>query len=63
MIAWLCTILCNGFINGRRKRRLEVPDPDGIHAVALAEQAEQDDRLGLKDGQAATVSRRPIAVR
>ena len=34
LVAWLFTILRNGFINGRRKRRYEVPDPNGLHAAA-----------------------------
>lgn len=33
LVAWLFTILRNGFINGRRKRSREVPDPDGVHAA------------------------------
>ena len=53
LVAWLFTILRNGFINGRRKHRLEVPDPDGTHAAALFEPARQDHRLRLQELQAA----------
>jgi RNA polymerase sigma-70 factor, ECF subfamily len=53
LVAWLFTIQRNGFINGRRKHRLEVRDPDGIHAAALSEQAGQDHSLGLRELQAA----------
>lgn len=51
--AWLFTILRNGFFNGRRKHRLEVPDPDGAHAAGLANAAEQEHRASLRDLQAA----------
>ncbi|WP_331313147.1 sigma-70 family RNA polymerase sigma factor [Methylobacterium mesophilicum] len=53
LAAWLFTILRNGFINGRRKRRLEVPDPDGVHATARSEPAAQEHSMGLKEVQAA----------
>ncbi|MGH1588629.1 sigma factor-like helix-turn-helix DNA-binding protein [Methylobacterium phyllosphaerae] len=53
LIAHLCTIVRNGFINERRKRRLEVPDHSGLHAASLSQHAEQDHRLDLKDAQAA----------
>ncbi|MCJ2073200.1 sigma-70 family RNA polymerase sigma factor [Methylobacterium sp. J-030] len=53
LVAWLFTILRNGFINGRRKRRREVPDPDGMYASVLSEPARQDHRLDLRDLQAA----------
>ncbi|MCX4198626.1 sigma-70 family RNA polymerase sigma factor [Methylobacterium organophilum] len=52
-MAWLFTILRNGFINGRRKRRLEVPDPDGVHATALSEPAAQEHSMGLTEVRAA----------
>ena len=53
LVAWLFTILRNGFINGRRKRRYEVPDPNGLHAAALTEPAGQDHALRLQEVQAA----------
>ncbi|TNC09929.1 sigma-70 family RNA polymerase sigma factor [Methylobacterium terricola] len=51
--AWLFAILRNGFFNGRRKHRLEVPDPDGTHAAGLANAAEQEHKASLRDLQAA----------
>lgn len=51
--AWLFAILRNGFFNGRRKYRLEVADPDGTHAAALASAAEQEHRASLRDLQGA----------
>jgi len=51
--AWLFAILRNGFFNGRRKHRLEVPDPDGAHAAGLASAADQEHKAGLRDLQAA----------
>ncbi|KMO13851.1 sigma-70 family RNA polymerase sigma factor [Methylobacterium platani] len=51
--AWLFAILRNGFFNGRRKHRLEVPDPDGAHAAALASAAEQEHKATLRDLQGA----------
>jgi RNA polymerase sigma-70 factor (ECF subfamily) len=53
LVAWLFTILRNGFINGRRKRRYEVPDPNGLHAAAMTEPAGQDHALHLQEVQAA----------
>lgn len=53
LVAWLFTILRNNFINGRRKRSREVPDPDGAHAAILSEPARQDHTLRLRDLQAA----------
>lgn len=53
LVAWLFAILRNGFINGRRKHRLEVPDPDGIHAAALVRPADQEHKLDIRDLQAA----------
>ena len=53
LVAWLFTILRNGFINGRRKRSREVPDPDGVHAAHLSEPPGQDHTLRLRDLQAA----------
>ncbi|MGX7706219.1 sigma-70 family RNA polymerase sigma factor [Methylobacterium sp. Gmos1] len=51
--AWLFAILRNGFFNGRRKYRLEVADPEGVHAAALASAAEQEHRAALRDLQGA----------
>lgn len=53
LVAWLFTILRNTFINGRRKRSRELPDPDGAYAAVLAEPARQDHALQLRDLQAA----------
>jgi RNA polymerase sigma-70 factor, ECF subfamily len=51
--AWLFAILRNGFFNGRRKHRLEVPDPDGTHAAGLSSAAEQEHRASMRDLQGA----------
>ncbi|MCJ2134273.1 sigma-70 family RNA polymerase sigma factor [Methylobacterium sp. J-026] len=53
MIAWLFTILRNGYLNGRIKHRLEVPDTDGAHAARLARPADQEHTLHVQDLQAA----------
>ncbi|KEP70345.1 RNA polymerase sigma factor [Thioclava sp. BHET1] len=47
--AWLFTILRNTFYSDRRKRKREVPDPDGIHAAALFEKPAHDGRLAMGD--------------
>lgn len=53
LIAWLFTILRNGYLNGRMKRRREIPDPDGAHAAKLSRPADQENRLSVRDLQAA----------
>ncbi len=53
LVAWLFTILRNGFINGRRKHRRDVPNPDRVHPAALAEPAGQGHALGLRPLQVA----------
>ncbi len=45
--AWLFTILRNTFFSSKRKRKREVPDPDGIHAASLFEKPHHDGRLPL----------------
>lgn len=47
--AWLFTILRNTFYSDRRKRRREVPDPDGFYAGTLYEKPEHDGRLAYGD--------------
>jgi RNA polymerase sigma-70 factor, ECF subfamily len=47
--AWLFTILRNTFFSSKRKRRREVPDPDGTYAATLAEKPEHDGRLAFND--------------
>lgn len=47
--AWLFTILRNTFYSLRRKRKREVPDPDGIHAGRLCVKPDHDGRLAMKD--------------
>lgn len=47
--AWLFTILRNTFYSDRRKRKREVPDPDGIHAAQLSEKPAHDGRLAMND--------------
>ncbi|BAQ47181.1 MULTISPECIES: sigma-70 family RNA polymerase sigma factor [Methylobacterium] len=49
--AWLFTILRNGFFNGRRRHRLEVADPDGVHSATLTSDAVQEHRADLRDLQ------------
>ena len=47
--AWLFTILRNTFFSDLRKRRREVEDVDGAHALALCEAPRQDDAIALKE--------------
>lgn len=47
--AWLFTILRNTFYSDRRKRKREVPDPDGVHAAQLSEKPAHDGRLAMGD--------------
>jgi RNA polymerase sigma-70 factor (ECF subfamily) len=47
--AWLFTILRNTFYSQLRKRKREVPDPDGIHAGRLCEKPAHDGRLAMND--------------
>ncbi|MCB1352985.1 MAG: RNA polymerase sigma factor [Rhodobacteraceae bacterium] len=49
MRAWLFTILRNTYYSDRRKRRREVPDPDGIMAAGLSEKPAHDGRLQMND--------------
>ena len=53
MQAWLFTILRNQFYTDIRRRRREVPDPEGVMAGNLAVLPEQGARLDLNDMQAA----------
>lgn len=53
MRAWLFTILRNTFFSIRRKRKREVPDPEGIHAGQLYERPAHDGRLAFNDFSAA----------
>jgi RNA polymerase sigma-70 factor (ECF subfamily) len=47
--AWLFTILRNTFFSDLRKRRREVPDPDGFHASRLSERPAHDGRLAMAE--------------
>jgi RNA polymerase sigma-70 factor (ECF subfamily) len=47
--AWLFTILRNTFYSDLRKRRRELPDPDGLHAARLCEKPAHDGRLAMND--------------
>ncbi len=47
--AWLFTILRNTFYSDQRKRKREVPDPDGIHAATLYDKPAHDGRLAMND--------------
>jgi len=47
--AWLFTILRNTFYSDQRKRKRELPDPDGIHAASLCEKPAHDGRLAMND--------------
>jgi RNA polymerase sigma-70 factor (ECF subfamily) len=49
MRAWLFTILRNTFYSERRKRKREVPDPDGAIAAGLAEKPHHDARLAFNE--------------
>lgn len=49
MRAWLFTILRNTYYSDRRKRRREVPDPDGVMAASLSEKPAHDGRLQMND--------------
>ncbi|MCJ2085379.1 sigma-70 family RNA polymerase sigma factor [Methylobacterium sp. E-005] len=51
--AWLFTILRNGYLNARIKRRREVPDPAGSYAAGLCSLADQEHRLDVRDMQVA----------
>jgi len=53
MQAWLFTILRNQFYTETRRRRREVPDPEGVLAGNLAVLPEQGARLDLNDMQVA----------
>lgn len=47
--AWLFTILRNTFYSMRRKRRREVPDPEGLHASLLFDKPAHDGALAFTD--------------
>ena len=47
--AWLFTILRNTFYSDLRKRRRELPDPDGLHAARLCVKPAHDGRLAMND--------------
>lgn len=47
--AWLFTILRNTFFSSKRKRKREVPDPDGLHAASLFDKPHHDGRLAFTD--------------
>lgn len=51
--AWLRTILRNTYYSEQRKRRRELPDPDGIAAAQLISAPDQDGRLDFQDFLAA----------
>lgn len=53
MRAWLFTILRNTFYSDRRKRKREVPDPDGQIAGTLYDRPAHDGRLAMNDFRAA----------
>jgi RNA polymerase sigma-70 factor, ECF subfamily len=59
MGAWLYTILRNEFYTDLRKRRHEVPDPDGMLAATLVTQPSQESRVDLKDLRLALSSLAP----
>ncbi len=51
--AWLFTILRNTYYSSLRKRRREVPDPDGIHAQGLFVKPDHDGTLAYAEFQRA----------
>lgn len=53
MLAWLFTILRNGFYNGQARLKREVSDIDGLHAGRLRQEPDQIHRLNLADLQRA----------
>lgn len=53
MRAWLFTILRNTFFSDQRKKKREVPDPDGIHAGRLFVRPAHDGQLAFAEFAAA----------
>jgi RNA polymerase sigma-70 factor (ECF subfamily) len=51
--AWLFTILRNTFYSSLRKKRREVPDPEGVYASKLAVKPDHDSALSYRDFQRA----------
>jgi RNA polymerase sigma-70 factor (ECF subfamily) len=47
--AWLVTILRNQYYSEGRRRRREVPDPDGFHAGRLTDGPRQDGAIAMQD--------------
>jgi RNA polymerase sigma-70 factor (ECF subfamily) len=53
MRAWLFTILRNTFFSDQRRKKREVPDPDGVHAAKLYVRPAHDGQLAFTDFAAA----------
>src|SRR5580698_1595137 len=53
MQAWLFTILRNEYYSEYRRRRYEVPDPDGMMAATLTSHPAQDGHVAFREFQAA----------
>lgn len=47
--AWLFTILRNCFYSDLRRRRREVSDSEGIHALRLSQKPDHDSHLAMRD--------------
>jgi RNA polymerase sigma-70 factor (ECF subfamily) len=60
MRAWLFTILRNEYYSEYRRRRHEVPDPEGRFAGRLTTHAAQDGRVAFREFQAALLKLPPI---
>lgn len=59
MEAWLFTILRNAFFSAHRKTQREVEDGAGLHASTLITIADQEDRIVMRDLEAALAKLSP----
>jgi len=59
MQAWLFTILRHEYYSEYRRRRHEVPDPEGLLAGRLTQNPSQDDHVAFREFQAALVCLAP----
>jgi RNA polymerase sigma-70 factor (ECF subfamily) len=59
MNAWLFTILRNAFFSAHRKTQREIEDVDGSHASTLIAIADQEDKIVMRDLEAALAKLSP----